>query len=100
MAASRWRQCRLVDPGLTQHRNYVRLRTSDEPGVIGRIGSCFGDEGVSIRSIVQFETSGACADAEIVVITHEVQEANFRRALAAITALPDVKAVAACLRTL
>jgi len=66
--------------------------------VIGKIGSCFGDEGVSIRSIVQFETS---ADgAEIVVITHEVPEASFRRALAAIEALPDVTAVAACLRTL
>jgi len=100
LAASRWRSCRLVDPGETQHRNYLRLQTGDQAGVIGRIGSCFGDEGVSIRSIVQFETSGACADAEIVVITHEVQEAKFRRALAAITALPDVKAVAACLRTL
>ncbi|MFM2204684.1 MAG: hypothetical protein RLZZ560_79, partial [Cyanobacteriota bacterium] len=66
----------------------------------GRVGTCFGDQGVSIRSIVQFETSGDAADAEIVVITHEVQEANFRRALAAIEALPHVKAVAACLRTL
>jgi len=68
--------------------------------VIGRIGSCFGDQGVSIRSIVQFETSGDPADAEIVVITHEVQERNFRQALAAIKALPDVHAVCACLPTL
>jgi homoserine dehydrogenase len=100
LAASRWRHCRLVDPGQTQHRNYLRLRTTDQPGVIGKIGGCFGDEGVSIRSIVQFETSAAGADAEIVVITHEVSEASFRRALAAIEALPDVTAVAACLRTL
>jgi len=100
LAAGQWRPCRLVDPGLTLHRNYLRLQTGDQAGVIGRIGTCFGDQGVSIRSIVQFETSGDAADAEIVVITHEVQEANFRRALAAIEALPDVKAVAACLRTL
>ncbi|MFM2080383.1 MAG: hypothetical protein RLZZ219_1065 [Cyanobacteriota bacterium] len=100
LAASRWRRCRLVDPGLTQHRNYLRLRTTDQPGVIGKIGSCFGDQGVSIRSIVQFETSTEGADAEIVVITHEVPEASFRHALAAIEALPDVTAVAACLRTL
>ena len=100
LAASRWRQCQLLDGGQSQHRNYLRLRTGDQPGVIGRIGNCFGDEGVSIRSIVQFETSGAGADAEIVVITHEVCEASFRRALAAIEALPDVTAVAACLRTL
>ena len=100
LAANRWRRCRLVDPGETLHRNYLRLQTGDQAGVIGRIGTCFGDQGVSIRSIVQFETSGSAADAEIVVITHEVQEANFRRALAAIEALPDVKRVAACLRTL
>ncbi|WP_411867672.1 homoserine dehydrogenase [Vulcanococcus limneticus] len=110
LAASRWRQCRLVDPGLTQHRNYVRLRTSDEPGVIGRIGTCFGDQRVSIQSIVQFEAKGGAATgagpdaaggaAEIVVITHEVGEARFRAALAAIEALPEVVSVAACLRTL
>jgi homoserine dehydrogenase len=100
LAASRWRRCRLVDPGVSQHRNYLRLRTGDQPGVIGRIGSCFGDEGVSIRSIVQFDSSVDGGDAEIVVITHEVAEASFRRALAAIEALGDVTAVAACLRTL
>ncbi len=108
LAASRWRRCRLVDPGLSQHRNYVRLRTSDEAGVIGRIGTCFGDEGVSIQSIIQFEAKGPAAGtgadvggaAEIVVITHEVGEARFRAALAAIEALPEVVSVAACLRTL
>ena len=100
LAAGRWRPCRLVDPGQTRHRNYLRLQTGDQAGVIGRIGSCFGDEGVSLQSILQFETSDDANDAEIVVITHEVEEASFRRALAAITALPDVKAVAACLRTL
>jgi len=100
LAAGRWRSCRLVDPGQTRHRNYLRLQTGDQAGVIGRIGSCFGDEGVSLQSILQFETSDDANDAEIVVITHEVEEASFRRALAAITALPDVKAVAACLRTL
>ena len=102
LAASRWRQCRLVDPGLTQHRNYVRLRTSDEPGVIGRIGTCFGEAGVSIQSIVQFEAreGEAGGGAEIVVITHEVRESAFRSALAAIEALEEVRTVAACLRTL
>jgi homoserine dehydrogenase len=85
---------------VSQHRNYLRLRTGDQPGVIGRIGSCFGDQGVSIRSIVQFDSSVDGGDAEIVVITHEVAEASFRRALAAIEALGDVTAVAACLRTL
>ena len=99
LAANRWRKCRLVDAGLTQHRNYVRLQTGDQAGVIGKIGSCFGEEQVSIQSIVQFETSGS-GTAEIVVITHEAPEARFRAALGAIEGLTDVESVAACLRTL
>jgi homoserine dehydrogenase len=98
LAASSWRRCRLVDSALTSHRNYVRLRTRDEAGVIGRIGSCFGNAGVSIQSIVQFEGQGE--GAEIVVITHEVRESSFREALTAIEALAEVETIAACLRTL
>jgi len=98
LAAGSWRRCRLVDGAQTTHRNYVRLRTSDQAGVIGHIGTCFGEAGVSIQSIVQFEADSEAA--EIVVITHEVLEADFRRALAAIEALPEVNGVAACLRTL
>ena len=98
LAASRWRQCALVDSARTRHRNYVRLLTRDEAGVIGKIGTAFGTAGVSIQSIVQYEASGS--GAEIVVITHEVEESRFRQALAAITALPEVQTVAACLRTL
>jgi homoserine dehydrogenase len=98
LAASSWRRCALVDGSETLHRNYVRLQTRDEPGVIGRIGTCFGEAGVSIQSIVQFEADDRLA--EIVVITHEVREDQFRQALAAITGLPEVQSVAACLRTL
>ena len=98
LAAGSWRQCRLIDSALTTHRNYVRLRTSDQAGVIGQIGTCFGQAGVSIQSIVQFEADSEAA--EIVVITHEVLEEHFRQALATIASLPEVAAVEACLRTL
>lgn len=103
LAASSWRRCALVDGSGTSHRNYVRLQTRDEAGVIGQIGTCFGEAGVSIQSIVQFEGRQEEADeggAEIVVITHEVRESAFRSALAAIEALEEVRTVAACLRTL
>jgi homoserine dehydrogenase len=106
LAASRWRQCALVDGTRTRHRNYVRLLTRDEAGVIGKIGTAFGAAGVSIQSIVQYEASGGGrggdgdGGAEIVVISHEVEESRFRQALDAITALPEVETVAACLRTL
>jgi homoserine dehydrogenase len=102
LAANSWRRCALVDGSASSHRNYVRLHTRDEAGVIGRIGSCFGEAGVSIQSIVQFEAreEEAGGGAEIVVITHEVRESAFRSALAAIEALEEVRTVAACLRTL
>ena len=98
LAASSWRKCRLVDAGSTCHRNYVRFQSTDRPGVIGHIGGCFGAENVSLQSIVQFETEGA--GAEIVVITHAVEETGFRRALTAILKHPEVEAVTCCMRTL
>jgi homoserine dehydrogenase len=98
LAAGSWRRCALVDGSFSRHRNYVRLRSRDEAGVIGKIGTAFGTAGVSIQSIVQYETN--CDRAEIVVITHEVVEADFRRALETITSLSEVETVAACLRTL
>ena len=87
-----------MDGSQTCHRNYVRLTTRDTAGVIGRIGTCFGDAGVSIQSIVQFDARDDAA--EIVVITHQVREDRFRAALASITALHQVTNVASCLRTL
>ena len=93
LAASSWRACHLVESGRIRQRNYVRFTTEDAPGVIGRIGSCFGDQGVSIQSIVQFDASNA--GAEIVVITHEVNNGAMQSALNAITALPEVRGVAA-----
>ena len=93
LAASSWRACHLVESNAIRQRNYVRFNTDDAPGVIGRIGSCFGDQGVSIQSIVQFDATDA--GAEIVVITHEVSNGAMQAALSAITALPEVRGVAA-----
>ena len=93
LAASSWRRCVLVDQGEIRQRHYVRFHTQDAPGVIGRIGGCFGDGGVSIQSIVQFNASKA--GAEIVVITHEVSQKKMDDALQSIQALPEVSGLAA-----
>ncbi len=98
LAATSWRSCCLVDSAITKHRNYVRFQAADLPGVIGHIGSCFGAAGVSLQSIVQFQSQGS--GAEIVVITHEVQESNFRHALEMILLRSEVEAVVSCLRSL
>ena len=93
LAAGSWRQCALVDAGLIRQRHYVRFNTKDAPGVIGKIGECFGERGVSIQSIVQLNASSA--GAEIIVITHEVREQQMNDALRAIQALSEVSGLAA-----
>ena len=93
LAAGSWRQCALVDAGQIRQRHYVRFNTKDAPGVIGKIGECFGERGVSIQSIVQLNASSA--GAEIIVITHEVKEQQMNDALRAIQALSEVSGLAA-----
>jgi homoserine dehydrogenase len=79
-------------------RFYARFITNDTPGVIGKLGTCFGDHEVSLESVVQTDVHGAVA--EIVVVTHDVPEGNFRQALAEIETMAAVSSVASTLRVL
>ncbi|MEO0947798.1 MAG: homoserine dehydrogenase [Cyanobacteria bacterium J06641_5] len=65
-------------------RFYARLICADRPGVIGYLGTCFGKHDVSLESVVQIDFRDGRA--EIVVVTHDVREGNFRQALAEILA--------------
>ncbi len=91
LAASSWRTCHLVKTSEIIQRNYIRLKAEDNPGVIGKIGSHFGECDVSIQSIVQFDTSNK--EAEIVVITHQVSNGKVQEALMRITALKEIKGI-------
>ncbi|OUC12594.1 MAG: homoserine dehydrogenase [Alkalinema sp. CACIAM 70d] len=79
-------------------RFYARFLTQDYPGVIGKLGTCFGDHQVSLESVVQAGIRDGLA--EIVVVTHDVQEGNFRKALAEMEQMPAVAKVASVLRVL
>ncbi|HLP88437.1 MAG TPA: homoserine dehydrogenase [Nostocaceae cyanobacterium] len=79
-------------------RFYARFLTHDESGVIGKLGTCFGKYDVSLESVVQTGFQGELA--EIVVVTHDVQEGNFRQALAEIQNLSAVNTIASILRVL
>ncbi|MBD0388773.1 MAG: homoserine dehydrogenase, partial [Nostoc sp. C3-bin3] len=70
-------------------RFYARFLTNDQPGVIGKLGTCFGNYGVSLESVVQTGFQGELA--EIVVVTHDVPEGNFRQALAEIQNLSAIE---------
>ncbi len=79
-------------------RFYARFLTKDHPGVIGKLGTCFGNHGVSLESVVQTGFQGALA--EIVVVTHDVKEGNFRQALDEIQSLEAIDSIPSILRVL
>lgn len=79
-------------------RFYARFLTNDQPGVIGKLGTCFGNYGVSLESIVQTGFQGELA--EIVVVTHDVREGNFRQALAEIRDFESIESIPSLLRVL
>ncbi len=79
-------------------RFYTRFLTNDTPGVIGNLGTSFGNHGVSLESIVQIGMRDN--QAEIVVVTHNVSEGNFLNALAEIRQLDAVISIPSVLRVL
>tara|TARA_Y100001968_G_scaffold333661_1_gene398135 strand:+ start:69008 stop:70327 length:1320 start_codon:yes stop_codon:yes gene_type:complete len=93
LSSTSWRACHLVDSSQILQKNYVRLITEDSPGVIGRIGNLFGENKVSIQSIVQFDASKN--GAEIVVITHAVKRGSMESSLSKIKNLTEVNTLEA-----
>ena len=79
-------------------RFYTRFLTQDRPGVIGKLGTCFGNHHVSLESIVQTGVQENLA--EIVVVTHDVREGNFRQALNEIRSLDAIHSIPSILRVL
>ncbi|UCH35616.1 MAG: homoserine dehydrogenase [Armatimonadota bacterium] len=72
-------------------KHYVRMQVLDRPGVLAKIAAVFGEEGVSLASVVQKAASGE--GAEIVWVTHESVERSVRQSLERIAALPEVAEV-------
>lgn len=79
-------------------RLYVRLLVKDTSGVIGKLGTCFGNHDVSLESIVQISVQNN--EVELVVVTHAVQEGAFQKALAEIRQFPEVTDVPSLLHVL
>ena len=98
MSCSHQHYCNLAPMEDLTTRFYARFVTQDEPGVIGKLGTCFGNSQVSIESIVQIDTHGELA--EIVVVTHDVREGNFRQALDEIKSFNVVNRIPTILRVL
>ncbi|MGP1375515.1 MAG: homoserine dehydrogenase [Almyronema sp.] len=98
LACSHQHYCTISPLADLVSRFYVRVIANDQPGVIGKLGTCFGWHDVSIESVVQISRQQELA--EIVVVTHEVQEGNLQRALEEIRTFKEILDIPSLLRVL
>lgn len=77
-------------------RFYIHLRVLDRPGVMARIAGAFGDNQVSLASVIQ--KGRGTEVVSVVFITHEVQEKLVRRSLDTIRDMPVTDEIANVIR--
>ncbi|MGF7185032.1 homoserine dehydrogenase [Desulfitispora alkaliphila] len=87
---------RIKTIGEMEAQYYIRLTVKDQPGVLASIASVFGNQGVSIGSVVQKRRGEEMA--EIVLITHGIKEQNVQDALQIIQGLSTVEVVSNVIR--
>ena len=80
----------------TETRAYVRMRVADRPGVLGTIATIFGQEGVSIESVIQESSRDEVA--EIIWIMHRGPEKYLQSALNCIKNMNIVHEICSMIR--
>ncbi|SDY06341.1 homoserine dehydrogenase [Allochromatium warmingii] len=70
---------------------YLRLTAIDRPGVMARIASILGEEGISIEAIKQKAPNKGETQVTLVMLTHRVIEGQMNTAIARIEALDSVQ---------
>jgi homoserine dehydrogenase len=74
---------------------FIRLSVKDESGVLASIAGLFGEQNVSIESVIQ---EGRGDNAELVLVTHEATEKNLTTAITNIANLEAVSSVTSTIR--
>jgi homoserine dehydrogenase len=67
---------------------YLHLDLADKPGVLAQVATQLGDQGASIRSVVQ---RGLGESAQLVMVTHPVLESRFAAAVESIGKLDFIR---------
>ena len=90
-------QLPIRDISLLETRFYVRMMVADKPGVLAATAKVFGDNGVSLASVIQ-QSDDESGVAELVYVTHAARESAVRTALAQIENMDVVVEVASVIR--
>ncbi len=72
------------------HENYLCVHVTNVPGILGRVASCLGRHGVSVKRLEQ-NLRGAREDVDMVVVTERVPESLVQGAVAEIDGFEDVR---------
>jgi len=75
---------------------YLRFAVKDEPGVMAHIAKIFGDNNVSLASVLQKQKNNPVVP--LVFITHSVKEKDLNKSLAQIKEIDDVIEVKSVIR--
>jgi homoserine dehydrogenase len=76
---------------------FIRMKVEDRAGVLAQIASAFGEQQVSIQSMIQ---KGQGDEAELVLITHPTVERGFHAAVEKIAGLSSSKGAPVFMRVL
>ncbi len=80
----------IVAPRDISTRFYVRFAALDKPGVLSRISGVFGENDISLETVVQKGRAGEDGYARLVLLTHHATEENMQNALGEIARLDVV----------
>jgi homoserine dehydrogenase len=73
-------------------RYYLRFDVGDDPGVLGKIASALGDQGVSVEQMVQEGRAAKTGDpVPILIISHRCREGAVKAAVRAVRDAPFMK---------
>jgi homoserine dehydrogenase len=76
---------------------YLHMEVADRPGVLAQIAAHLGEQGASIKSVVQ---RGLGDNAQLVMVIHPLLESQLRAATAQIAELPEVHGLPRAIRVI
>jgi len=71
---------------------YLRLRVSDQTGVLSRITTILAEHDISIDAVLQRESADGERQTDLIILTHDTVEGRMRAALTQMQSLPTVLA--------